>query len=145
MNLSEHFTLEELTFSATAQRLLIDNTPPLDIVANLSRAAIGMEKVRELLGDKPIHVDSGYRCPALNRAVGGAANSSHMDGYAVDFICPDFGTPLQIVQAIKDSLQFDQLIVECNRWVHISFDPRMRGQVLTASVKDGVMTYSEGS
>lgn len=137
MRLTEHFSLEELTFSSTALRLGIDNTPSPEIVNHLLIAATGMEHVRELLGF-PIHVDSGYRCLELNSAVGGAPHSAHMQGYAVDFICPSFGTPLLIVQAIASSnIQFDRCIMEGN-WVHISFDPKLRREIETATfTKDG--------
>lgn len=144
MNLTDHFTLEELTFSSTAQRNNIDNTPSLDIVTHLTIAAKGMEQVRALLGNLPIHVDSGYRCPGVNVLVGGAANSAHMTGYAVDFICPGYGTPEDIVKAIEaSSLVFDQCIQE-GTWVHISFDPRARMHVMTAHFGPGGTTYTAG-
>lgn len=143
MNLSEHFTLEEGQFSSTAVRLCLSNTPDQGAVESMQQAAIGMELVRHALGDKPLHVDSWYRCPALNRAVGGAANSAHMYGWAVDFICPAFGTPYQVVNALvaRSELRFDQLIQEGN-WVHISFDPKYRRQILTAHFGPGGTTYS---
>jgi len=144
MRLTEHFALEELTFSSTALRLGIDNTPGPEIVNHLLIAATGMEHVRKLLGGIPIHVDSGYRCLELNSAIHGASHSAHMNGYAVDFICPKFGTPLLIVQAIVSSdIKFDQCIQE-GRWVHISFDPKLRREVLTATfTKDGPI-YTQG-
>jgi len=141
--LTSHFTLEELTFSSTAQRLGIDNTPDRDVAAHLLMLAMGLEKVRALLG-APMRIDSGYRCPALNKAVGGVANSAHLDGFAADFICPDYGTPLQIARAIAGSdIAFDQCIQE-GTWVHISFDPRLRHQELTATFGPGGATYSQG-
>lgn len=143
MNLSEHFTLEEMLFSDTAQRLNIDNSPPLEVIAHLTVAANGMEKVRALLG-YPIRVNSGYRCPDLNKAVGGSKTSAHMTGYAVDFVCPKFGAPIQIVKAIAgSSIVFDQCIQE-GTWVHISFDPRARRQLLTAHFGAGGTTYTVG-
>jgi putative chitinase len=76
-------------------------------------------------------VSSGYRGRALNRAVGGSRTSAHLSGHAVDFNCYGFGDPLAVCRAIAGSdLAFDQLIEE-GSWVHISFDPRMRRQVLT--------------
>jgi zinc D-Ala-D-Ala carboxypeptidase len=142
--LTPNFSLEELTLSSTAQRLGIDNTPTPDIVAALTVAANGMEQVRALLGNLPIHVDSGYRCQALNKAVGGAADSAHMEGYAVDFICPAFGAPLAIAHAVSAAgLAFDQLIME-GTWVHISFDPRLRGLLLSAHFGPGGTSYSNG-
>lgn len=144
MQLSEHFTLEELMFSSTAQRLGIDNTPNAVMVANLTNCASGLEEVRALLG-RPMSIDSGYRCPDLNKAVGGASNSAHMTGYADDFVCPGFGTPEQIVKAIVASdIVFDQCIQE-GTWVHISFDPAARKQVLTAHFGAAGTTYTQGA
>lgn len=141
--LTQHFSLEELTFSSTAQRLNIDNTPDLGTVAHLTRLAMGLEQIRALLG-VPMHIDSGYRCPSLNKAVGGVANSAHLDGYAADFIAPDYGTPLQIARAIAGSgIPFDQVIQE-GSWVHISFDPRLRRNALTAMFGPNGASYSGG-
>lgn len=143
MNLSEHFTLEELTFSQTAVRKGIDNTPSLEVVAHLTRLADSLEKVRQLLGG-PVRITSGYRSTVLNAAVGGSKKSAHMAGYAADFVCPSFGYPLKIVKAIAASdIQFDQCIQE-GTWVHISFDPDARRQVLTAHFSNGKATYTEG-
>jgi zinc D-Ala-D-Ala carboxypeptidase len=131
MHLSAHFTLEEFTRSETALRKGLDNTPDAETVANLIELANGMEKVRRLL-DRPIHINSAYRGPKVNSSVGGSKNSAHMKGYAADFVCPGFGTPLEICKAIQGSgIEFDQLIHEFGSWTHISFDPQMRGQVLT--------------
>lgn len=129
--LSPHFSLAEMTASQTAARKGLKNDPPDWVLENLTNTAEQMEKVRALLGH-PILVSSGYRSPAVNRAVGGSTTSAHTQGYAVDFICPRFGTPLEVCQAIAGSdIAFDQLIEECARWVHISFEHRLRGQVLT--------------
>jgi hypothetical protein len=145
MQLSEHFTLEELSFSSTAVTRGIDNLPPVEVVEHLKATAEGLEKVRALLGH-PIHIDSGYRSPALNAAVRGVAASAHCTGYAADFICPAFGTPLEIVKRIAADtyLCFDQLIQE-GTWVHISFDPRERLEVLTAHFANGKATYTRGA
>ena len=146
MNLTIHFKLEEFTESSTAVRLGIDNDPSPEIIAHLQIVADGLERVRDILGvhDFPIMIDSGYRCPKLNAAIGGAANSAHMTGYAADFICPKWGEPLDIVKKIADSdLKFDQLIQE-GKWVHISFDPQMRQQILTAHFIDGKAHYELG-
>ena len=143
MQLTEHFSLDELTVSPTAQRLGINNTVPPEILPRLYVVAAGLEQVRNLLG-KPMHLDSGYRCPALNKAVGGATASAHMDGYAADFTCADFGTPLEIVQAIAHSdIPFDKCIQE-GTWVHISFDPQLRREILTAHFGADGTTYSKG-
>ena len=144
--LTIHFSLEELTRSDTAVRLGIDNTPSAEVLDNLQVLAEGLEKVRDLLGvyNRPVLISSGYRCSALNKALHGSVNSAHMYGYAADFTCPDFGNPLAIVKKIAQStLKFDQLIQE-GTWVHISFDPKMRGEVLTAHFNNGVATYTKG-
>lgn len=126
--LTAHFALEEL---ACTQHREIDNLPPPDVVANLRATAARLEEVRRLLGDRVLSVTSGYRCPELNRAVGGSRTSAHLTGRAVDFNCYGFGEPLAVCRAIAEaSVAFDQLIEE-GTWVHLSFDPRLRRQVLT--------------
>lgn len=133
MNLSPHFTLAEFTASQTAARRGIPNTPPADVLARLKVTAAGMEKVRAALG-KPVTVSSAYRSPALNKAVGGAKNSAHVEGWAVDFNCHAYGTPLEVARKIQSAgIAYDQIIHEFGSWVHISFDPRMRSQELTVS------------
>ena len=142
--LSEHFTLEELTFSATAQRKQIDNKPPAEVLENMKRLAAGLEEVRAALGNKPMRINSGYRSPKLNRAVSGARLSAHMAGYAADFVCPDFGSPLKIVKALAATgIQFDKLIQE-GTWVHISFAPEARRQLLTAHFGPNGTSYTAG-
>lgn len=131
MKLSRHFHLDEFTTSQTAARQGIDNTPSPAVVRRLQVLAGLLEDVRELLGSKPLLISSGYRSPILNGRIGGSKTSAHMLGYAGDFICPGFGTPLEICQTIAASdLVFDQLIEE-GTWVHISADPRARRQVMT--------------
>jgi hypothetical protein len=133
VQLSPHFSLSEFTLSQTASRLGVDNTPDETVIARLKQTAEGMEEVRDLLGGKPILISSGYRSLAVNRALGSSDTSAHVKGYAVDFICPAFGSPLAICKALSKSkgFEFDQLIEEKGQWVHISFDPRMRREVLT--------------
>jgi zinc D-Ala-D-Ala carboxypeptidase len=129
--LSPHFTLDEFTVSETAERLGLSNDPPLEIVAAMKHTAMGLEGARMRLGGAPILISSGYRSPAVNKAVGGSANSQHMTGQAVDFIAPRFGTPRQIVDALADSdVPYDQCILEFNRWVHLSFSDKPRRQAL---------------
>jgi len=130
MQLTPHFSLAELTKTNTK----IDNTPSKEVIEVLRTTAFYMEKVREILGNVAITINSGYRSPDVNRAVGGTSNSSHTYGYAVDFTA--YGhTPLTISNILsKSNLKFDQLIYE-KTWVHISFDPRMRGNILTLKGK----------
>jgi hypothetical protein len=125
MYLSPHFTLAEFTTSQTADRLGIENDPPIDVLENLKRTAMGLEGIRIMLGS-PIIITSGYRCLELNRAIGSKDTSQHVKGEAADFICPGFGGPRTIVDRLMDSeLGYDQLILEyANKgrgWVHISF------------------------
>tara|TARA_R110000868_G_scaffold301_2_gene2493 strand:- start:4308 stop:4748 length:441 start_codon:yes stop_codon:yes gene_type:complete len=119
--LTEHFTLEEFTVSNTGERMGIDNTPSAAIRANIQRTAEVLERIRTLLGHSVI-ITSGYRCPALNKAVNGAALSAHVNGLAADIIVPGYGTPYDVCLALKGSLEgfgIDQLIWEFNRWTHV--------------------------
>lgn len=120
MNLTPHFTLEELV---ATQHRGINNTPPADVVDRLRQTALLLEQVRMRLG-VPVIVSSGYRCPELNRQVKGRPNSQHLTGQAADFIAPGFGPPSTVMSALVDSgIEYDQIIVEFGRWVHISWAP----------------------
>jgi len=131
MQLSPHFSLAELTVTNTG----LPNVPSGVRKDRLYLLADRMEKVRSILGDSPIKITSGYRSPAVNKRVGGVANSDHMSGHVCDFQAPGFGTPYEICkEIILSGLKFDQLICEKGVWVHISFAPRMRQQVLTLPV-----------
>jgi hypothetical protein len=131
MQLSPNFSLTDLVYSETAEQSGIDNTPPREIVENLKRLAAGLEAVQTLLG-APLEISSGYRCVALNEAVGGSGASQHVQGLAADFDCAAFGTPLEIARAIQGSgIQFDQCILEYGRWVHLSFSDAPRRRMLT--------------
>jgi len=151
MNLSTHFTLEEATYSETAIRMGIPNMPSEVQLANMKHAAEGMEKIRDILGGKGIHINSWLRLPNVNVAVGGSKISAHMDGFAIDFTCAPFGNPLTICKTIEASgLKFDQMIHEFGDlgWTHISFAPEMRGQKLTIlhpenKYKPGILTEAE--
>ena len=126
--LTAHFALEELACTLHRE---IDNTPPPEVVGTLRTTAARMEEVRRLLGDRVISVSSGYRRPELNRVVGGSRTSAHLTGHAVDFNCYGFGDPLAVCRLLAGAqIAFDQIIEE-GTWVHISFDPRLRRQVLT--------------
>ena len=126
MNLTPHFTLEELTRSTTAQRLGIANDLPPQLLGNIQAAADMLELIRTALGGVPIVVTSGYRSPSVNKAVGGVTSSDHTQGYAVDFVAPAYGTPHQIAKALSkqiDAVQCGQLILEGikgKQWVHVS-------------------------
>lgn len=131
MNLSPHFTLDEFCTSQTAARLGISNDPPIEVVANLKRTAVGLERVRGILNNNAIHINSGYRSLKVNAAVGSKATSQHVTGEAADFICPTWGTPEKIMRAIVDSaIDYDQILLEFDVWVHISFSDNPRRQAL---------------
>ena len=132
--ISKYFSLEELIASSTASRKRIDNTPTAEHLENLKETARQADRMREFLGH-PVIVTSGYRSPKLNAAIGGSKTSSHMQGYAIDFRCPGFGTPAQVFAALRASgLEFDQLILEYpdspGAWVHAGFAPEFRHQYL---------------
>ena len=136
MNLSPHFTMAEFVVSDTAARRGIDNDPPAELLHALKRTAQGMEAVRVRLGGAPIIVTSGYRSPALNAAVGGQPSSQHTRGEAADFIAPRFGSPTEVAAALRDSgVDYDQLILEFGRWVHISFSQAPRHQALVIDAR----------
>lgn len=133
MKLSPHFSLEELIHSDTAVRLDIDNTPDEKIINNLTFLAGKLEDVRKLLGN-PMLVSSGYRSLPLNRHLGSKDSSMHTQGLAVDFASWSFGAPRAIVEAIVDSdIEYDQVILEFDRWVHLSFkqeNPRKQALII---------------
>ena len=136
MNLTPNFTLEEFTDSQTAARRGIDNVPPplSQERFNLQGTAEVMEKVRTLLGDHPVLISSGYRNAWVNSAVGGSKNSAHVQGLAVDFSCPGFGTPLQICETLEPhmkALGVDQLIHEYKTWVHLGLRDAPRHMAMT--------------
>ncbi|MFC5374727.1 D-Ala-D-Ala carboxypeptidase family metallohydrolase [Brevundimonas faecalis] len=141
--LSAHFTLAEMTHSATAARKGIANVITPEVERQLFLTADRMEGVRALLGDKPISVLSGYRSEAVNKAVGGSKTSAHRTGHAVDFICPSFGTPAQVARYLAVHLKsYDQIIEEFDQWVHIGFGPGARRQYLKARKLAGRTVYS---
>lgn len=132
----KYFTIKELTKSSTAEAKGINNTPTPEIKANLERL---VEKVLDPLREKygkPIIVNSGYRCPELNKAVGGSKTSDHMNGFSADITASSKKENAILFQIIKDNFDFDQLIWEKGNseypdWVHVSYNPnRLRKQVL---------------
>lgn len=135
--LSEHFTLAEFTYSQTASRMGLDNTPTTEAYVHLQKLADTMEKVRALCGSNPVTITSGYRSPEVNAACGGSATSAHMSGLAADFVIYGFGSSLDICKAIEpfmDDWDIDQLIHEYGDWVHLGLCPKSeeaRCQALT--------------
>jgi putative chitinase len=117
MNLSEHFTLDELTHTDHRQ---FDNTPNASEMANLVRLAAFLEEVKTVLGGKPVIINSAYRSKAVNDAVGSSDKSQHRVGCAADIRVPSM-TPDEVVKAvIASGIGYDQLIREFDRWTHIS-------------------------
>ena len=142
MQLSEHFTLEELT--ATSHRDF-DNTPKASELANLMRLAALLEQVKTVLGGKPVMINSGFRSKQVNDSVGSKDTSQHRIGCAADIRVPGM-TPNEVVKAIMASdIGYDQLIREFDSWTHISV-PDMptrppRKQVLIID-KQGTRVYA---
>lgn len=117
MSLSEHFTLEELTITDHRQ---FDNTPNATEMDNLIRLAGFLEQVKEVLGGKPIMVNSAFRSKQVNDAVGSKDTSQHRIGCAADIRVPSM-TPDEVVKAvIASGIGYDQIIREFDRWTHIS-------------------------
>ena len=143
MNLSQHFTLSELTRSQTAVRRGIDNTPTPEVIRRLTLLCeVVLEPIRRGCGI--VAVTSGYRSVTLNRAIGGAALSQHTTGDAADINVPGM-TIEELYQWIKRSgIRFDQLIQEFDQWVHVSYSDKPRGQCLRAAKQDGKTIYISG-
>jgi len=117
MQLSEHFTFEELTITDHRE---FDNTPNVEETENLTRLAGFLEQVKEVLGGKPIMVNSAFRSEAVNNAVGSRNTSQHRIGCAADIRVPGM-TPDEVVKAvIASGIGYDQIIREFDRWTHIS-------------------------
>jgi zinc D-Ala-D-Ala carboxypeptidase len=143
VKLSPNFTLAELTQSETAARLGLDNTPSKDVEANLVRLARMLEDVRRILS-RPVMVNSAYRSLDVNKAIGSKPTSQHCIGCAADIRVPGL-TPKDIVNlVVKSNIEYDQLILEFDSWVHISipnkFADKPRKQVLIID-KSGTRPY----
>jgi hypothetical protein len=142
MNLSEHFTLDELTHTDHRE---FDNTPNESELANLKRLAAFLETVKTAVGGKPIMVNSAFRCKQVNDAVGSSDKSQHRLGCAADIRVPQM-TPDEVVRAIiAANLPYDQVIREFDRWTHVSIpntiDAKPRGQKLIID-KTGTRPYT---
>jgi uncharacterized protein YcbK (DUF882 family) len=142
MNLTEHFTLEELTHTDHRE---LENTPNEQELANLKRLAEFLEKVKTVLGGKPIMVNSAFRSKAVNDAVGSKDTSQHRVGCAADLRVPSM-TPDEVVKAIIASgIGYDQVIREFDRWTHISIPNKLfdspRKQALIID-KQGTRVYA---
>jgi hypothetical protein len=151
MNLTENFTLSELTKSETALRHDMGNSPPQEITSNLQALAVHvLQPVRDHYG-KGVKVNSGYRSPDVNAKVGGSRTSDHCRGMAADIEIP--GVPNhELAEWIKANLPYTQLILEFytrgvpdSGWVHVSYDPaNLKKQDLTAVKEGGKTVYLPG-
>jgi hypothetical protein len=142
MNLTPHFTLEELTHTDHRE---FNNTPNEKELENLKRLAAFLEEVKTVLGGRPVMVNSAFRNKQVNDAVGSRDTSQHRIGCAVDFRVPQL-TPDEVVKAIMASdLGYDQLIREFDRWTHLSIPntagAEPRKQVLIID-KKGTRNYA---
>jgi putative chitinase len=152
MQLSEHFNLKEFTKSETAIRKRIDNTPNAQHAQNLKNVCEKiLEPVRNHFG-KPVRINSGYRGPALNAAVGGSGKSQHCNGEAVDFEIDGLPNP-ELAKWVAENCEFDQIILEFydpkegpnSGWVHASYSAgKNRKQKLTAVTVGGKTVYKPG-
>ena len=152
MQLSEHFNLKEFTKSETAIRKRIDNTPNSEHAQNLKNVC---EKILEPVRNhfqKPVRINSGYRGPALNSAVGGSSKSQHCNGEAVDFEIDGLANP-ELAKWVAANCEFDQIILEFydpkegpnSGWVHASYSAgKNRKQKLTAVTENGKTVYKPG-
>jgi len=132
-NISEHITFEEATQSATAKKMNIANIPSVEELASMVTVANEcFEKIRSWYG-KPIRINSFFRCAELNKLVGGARNSQHVKGEAIDIDAGSLSENRKIFDWCKKNLVFDQLIWEYGgEWIHISFKKGMnRNQVFS--------------
>jgi hypothetical protein len=151
MNLSANFSLHELTKSETALRMGFDNTPDDEATENLRLLCEKvLQPVRDHFG-KGVKVNSAYRSPESNAAVGGSKTSDHCKGMAADIEIPGVANA-ELAQWIMDNLEYTQLILEFytpgipdSGWVHISFDQsNLKNQELTATKVAGKTTYLPG-
>ena len=136
MNLTDHFTLEELTHTDHRQ---YDNTPNEAELENIKRLAAFLEEVKTALGGRPVMVNSGFRSKQVNDAVGSKDTSQHRIGCAADIRVPGM-TPDEVVKAIVASdLAYDQVIREFDSWTHVSIAaPRKNALIID---KTGTRIY----
>jgi hypothetical protein len=142
MNLSENFTLDELTHTDHRE---FDNVPNESELANLTRLAAFLETVKSAIGGKPVIINSAFRCKQVNDAVGSSDRSQHRLGCAADIRVPQM-SPDEVVKAIiAANLPYDQVIREFDRWTHVSIpntaDAKPRGQKLIID-KTGTRPYA---
>ncbi|MBQ0062127.1 MAG: DUF882 domain-containing protein [Bacteroidales bacterium] len=140
MNLSKNFKLEEFTKSETAARLHIDNNiKDKEIEKNVEALCINvLQPLRDYVGN-PVKISSGYRCPALNKAVNGSSTSQHMQGEAADIIIPDKKTGLNWFEWMRTHLTYNQLIWETNSrgasWIHVGYCRNRKNKMQVLSLR----------
>ncbi|WP_085537621.1 D-Ala-D-Ala carboxypeptidase family metallohydrolase [Massilibacteroides vaginae] len=122
IRLSEHFRLQEFTYSRVAIENGIENAPPLQVIEALRNLCVRLlEPLRVCCGNCPMHILSGYRCSLLNKRVGGVSSSQHLTGEAADLYMTDFGLLIRTLRSVN-SPEFDQAIYYVNRnFVHLSY------------------------
>lgn len=150
MNFSKNFTVDELCKSEIAIRRSIDNTPTETVISNLQALVLNvLQPIRNSLG--PITINSGYRSPAVNVAVGGSPTSDHCLGMAADIEIAGYDNKM-LAKFIEQNFKFTQLILEfyedeqpASGWVHVSFDPNdLKCQTLRAVKQNGKTVYLKG-
>lgn len=151
MKLTDNFSLSEFEASDTAARLGIDNSIPKELMQNVVDLATWLQMLRNRLTKhlgKPVSiiVSSGYRCPKLNKAIGGSANSSHMSALAADIKVPGVSVDslFELIRELMWDMPADQVIHEFGRWVHVGLakaKSRPRNQFLYARKQSGKTVY----
>lgn len=124
MQLTEHFTLSEFVRSETATNRHIDNTPTTEVIDNLRALCRNVLEPARVSFGAPIYITSGYRCPALNKAVGGKPTSQHLRGEAADLQVRGVDNLRKLYNVIKSRGVFDQLLYEskgATKWIHVSY------------------------
>lgn len=151
MKLTDNFSLSEFEASDTAARLGIDNSIPKELMQNVVDLATWLQILRNRLTKhlgKPVSiiVSSGYRCPKLNKAIGGSATSSHMSALAADIKVPGVSVDslFELIRELMWDMPADQVIHEFGRWVHVGLakaKSRPRNQFLYARKQSGKTVY----
>lgn len=144
MQLTKHFSLEELTHSDYAIKHQLGNIPSESSISNLKRLCELLEKIRQLLGDKPIKIYSGYRSYSVNLGVGGASTSQHRTGCASDWVHSELSIKDCMARIVDSDIEYDQIILEPS-WIHVSvpnhdfINPRKEALIKT---NDGYISYT---
>lgn len=146
MNLSQNFTLAEMTKSATASRRGLDNTPSPQVIAALTLLCNRVLEPVRARYKRPVIITSGYRSPAVNKAAGGAASSQHILGEAADFTVHGVSN-IEVCRWMEAELNYDQLIYEFGEsgWIHASYRAdRLRNMELSAVRRGRKTVYLPG-